>query len=103
MPDALSLYQKGKRGVIIGDVCGIVGGFLFGWELGTMLSDPESSSSATMVIGAGTFVFGIVYYYTSFSKIKKSLSIYNSTGGSNTYSLNFGATPSGGIGLTFNF
>jgi hypothetical protein len=99
IPDALSLYQKGKRGVIIGDVCVIVGGFMLGWELG----DLKNSNSATMTLSAGTFVFGIVYYYTSFSKIKKSLTIYNSTGGSNTYSLNFGATPSGGIGLMFNF
>ncbi|MDR1338728.1 MAG: hypothetical protein LBK58_01515 [Prevotellaceae bacterium] len=101
IPDALSLYQKGKRGVIIGDVCVIVGGFMLGWELG----DLKNSNSATMTLSAGTFVFGIVYYYTSFSKIKKSLTIYNNTmaGRPNTYSLNFGLTPSGGIGLTLNF
>jgi hypothetical protein len=108
MPDALSLYQAGKRGTITGEVFETIGGFVLGLGFGMIATDAEGKTNGsvpTMIIGAGTFTFGIVYYYTSFSKLKKSLSIYNSTvtGKPNTYSLNFGLTPSGGIGLTLNF
>jgi hypothetical protein len=104
IPEAISLYRAGKQQALIGEICYSVGSFLIGWELGTMLSFPEMTSYTTMTVGVGATVFGFIYYYSGYGKLKRAMTIYNGakTGRSAT-SLNFGVTSSGGIGLTYNF
>jgi hypothetical protein len=104
IPNAMSLYRTGKTELIVGQVISTVGAAMLGWELGTLLSAPEKSNYTTMGIGVGASVFGLIYYYTGYGKLKRSMTLYNNAKtGRAANSLHFGVTSSGGIGITYNF
>jgi hypothetical protein len=109
-PEALYLYKKGRQQVFISEFFSTTGFSLIGWELSVFFANyildidtGLENNLAALLIGAGSLTFGSIYYGFGKRKIGRALSIYNNRNNPDDYSMNFGITPSGGIGLTFNF
>ncbi|MEN8225942.1 MAG: hypothetical protein ABFS05_11360 [Bacteroidota bacterium] len=101
-PEALSKYKSGKTLNTISNIIGIPCGFVFGWELGTMLGGGESDGATLAISGAG-LIAGLVMNFAGTNNIKKSVIIYNNKiQGEASLNIRFGLTRHG-VGLCFKF
>ena len=98
--DALKSYNAGRAFTITGRVFSYPGAFLFGWDLGTRLGGGEGDDTL-LIIGASGAVVGLLIELYGMSKVKKSVSLYNSKPSNNTQ-ISFGFTPTG-IGFNVQF
>jgi hypothetical protein len=106
MPDALELYESGRRMRTtgwaffwVGIVCGSVGGAMI---------DLDNSSSLKKAaplygVGIGCFVATIIFELNGNAKWKLAYNTYQSKKNKATSSLDFGLTRSGGIGFMLTF
>jgi hypothetical protein len=100
---ALSTYNTGRTIGMVGVVLSGVGGGLIGWDLGQQAAGGEGS--ATIGAGAAFVGIGLVVAVIGDSKVKKSVTLYNSRlMGSNSVpaQLKFGFTQNG-VGLNMRF
>jgi hypothetical protein len=107
-PDALSHYKDGQQRVLIGDICAFSGLGLCLGGLGLLAIDVDNNLgiAAGFIIAGGVIgLTGMLLDSSGCEEIRKALSLYyyGNRGTPNAYSLNFGLTKSGGIGLTFKF
>ena len=100
--EALRLYNTGKTQNTVANVIGIPSGFVFGWQLGTLLVGGEVNSGAMVISGAGVAT-SIILGFLGNDNIKESIEVYNSKSESaNNFSLNIGLS-NNGVGLCLKF
>jgi len=102
--EALYAYKNGQTLGMIGIILSGGGGALIGINLGIAMADgfPEP---ALWIVGGSSIAAGLVLAFIGDSKIKNSVSIYNSKLKSYAevpYQINFGFTQTG-VGLTMRF
>ena len=101
--EALALYNSGRPMFVMGQVIAYPCAFLLGFDLGTRLGGGEGNGTL-LVIGATGTVAGLIIGLIGESKIKTSVSLYNSKANENTAScqVDFGLTPTG-VGICMRF
>jgi len=98
-PSALKHYNSGRT-------LEMIGAGLHGVGAGIVLIDMISSDTQLSGIGWLVFASGFAFSIPGTVKIGNSVGIYNSglrTSHSPPYQINFGITPSGGVGLAMRF
>lgn len=98
--NALQVFNSGKTLEVISYVIGCPSGFVFGYDLGTRLGGGKGNNTTLIVSGIGTTV-GLIIGFAAENKLKQSVILYNSRFKSETSSLHFGITDTGGIGFIF--
>jgi hypothetical protein len=106
VPNALELYESGRRLHTIGSVCTWTGiGFMV--MGGAMTLDIENANYKKAIpvygIGLGCLTAAVIFGFKYNAKWKTAYELYQDDKSGRITSLNFGATPSGGLGLTLNF
>ena len=101
--EALELYNSGRSIFVTGQVISYPCAFLLGWDLGTRLGGGKGNGTLLTVGAVGTVV-GLIIGLSGESKIKESVSLYNSKASNNalSYRVNFGFTQTG-VGLSMRF
>ena len=101
---ALKQYNSGRSMAVVGQIISLPCACLLGWDLGLRLGGAEGNGTLLAVGAIGTAV-GLLIAVPGEMKIKKSVQMYNSRAGKNTsyYQMDFGLTPSGGIGFCMRF
>ena len=101
--DALKSYNAGRAFTMTGRVFSYPGAFIFGYDLGTRLAGGEGDNTL-LVVGATGCVVGLLIELYGMSKVKKSVSLYNSktSNGTASYQINFGLTQTG-VGFNILF
>ena len=87
--------------MIIGNIVGIPGAVVLGWQLGSSLGGREANDVALIAGGIG-FLGGMIIALSGQSAIKKSVDIYNKEIQQPVARLDFGLTQHG-IGLRLRF
>ncbi len=107
-PNALKELKRAKRRYKTGTVFSYIGGFVFGFCLGSAISGEELDATWGITLGAGAAVggIGLMIYNSGKKHHKKAVGIYNLSVNRTAYlnknTLKFGLTNSG-IGLCYNF
>ena len=104
--DAVLLMKKAKSNNGLGNVIGMIGGFMVGWPVGTAIGggDPNWALAG---IGAGLIVVGIPISSSAFKNANKAVDLYNGSLGTGSlfreqpsYSI---TTNQNGLGLIVSF
>ena len=102
--EALAQYNSGRSLFITGQVIAIPSAFMLGYDLGARLGGGEGNGTVLAVGAVGTAV-GLILGFSGESKIKSSVSLYNSSKVNKdaiSYQVNFGLTQTG-IGFSVIF
>jgi hypothetical protein len=107
-PDALSHYKDGQQLVLIGDIFAAsgLGLDIVGLVLLAANLEKNLGVSAGFIVAGGVIgLTGILLSSSGSEEISKALSLYyyGNRGTPNAYTMNFGLTPSGGLGMTLTF
>ena len=102
--DVLKLYNSGRSLLMVGQVIALPSACMLGWDLGQRLGGAEGNGTLLAVGAIGTAV-GLLIALPGEKKIKNSVKLYNSNVSKNTtsYQIEFGLTPTGGVGLCMRF
>lgn len=103
--EAFKQIKSAKANATAGYVLAFAGGFLVGWEIGTMLRGADMNVPV-LGAGVGLVTTGIVLSKRAEKKAIKAVDIYNArlktTSFWDAHSLDLGFCPNG-IGVTFSF
>jgi hypothetical protein len=90
-------FKSGRNLTITGTVIGSIGGFCFGYDLGTRLAGSKGNN-ALLIGGGSVMIGGTILYYVGERKMKKALTLYKN----NSVSININPTETG-LGICLNF
>ena len=75
-PEAAALFSKGRSNYTLANVISTVGGFMFGYTVGSSISGGKANWTVGG-IGAGLAVVAVPISISATSKVRKAIAIYN--------------------------
>lgn len=105
-PEALNLYNKGKGQMNSASLLGAVGGFCFGYGLGTMLNKRKEGGEILAGAGLAGIIAGGVIYGNGSGNVRTAINLYNQTRltslNESPFEINIINSQNGvGLGITF--